>query len=78
MTIRPGFEKDFLTLVETGSLQGQLPNDHPYVTVADELKAMALATYPYVPSANEESPKNRVDRWYDFTPTGALDVVAGT
>lgn len=78
LTIRPGFEKAFLSYVETLSLDELLPADHPYMTVAEELKAMAQTNYPYTPGAQEENPNNLIDTWSEFTPTGALDIVEGT
>lgn len=53
LTIRPGFEPDFLSLME-GCLEGLLPPDHQYMTVADELKAVATTNYPYTQDANTE------------------------
>jgi hypothetical protein len=76
LTIRPGFEKAFLTFMENGSLD-ELDLGAEYISVADELKALATTNYAYTPSANEENPNNLVDTWYEFTPTGALDVNAG-
>lgn len=78
LTIRPGFEEAFLSYVETLDHEKLLPNSHPYITVAQEMKAMAQTNYPYTPGANEQPGENLVDSWYEFTPTGALDVVAGT
>lgn len=51
LTIRPGFEKDFLNFMEFQTLG----DDHPYMTVADELKAMAQTKYPYTQDANVEA-----------------------
>lgn len=76
LTIRPGFEKAFLSFMETGRLDG-LAQDAPYVTVANELRALAQTNYPHTPSANEDNPANHVDTWFEFTPTGSLDVVRG-
>jgi LysM repeat protein len=127
LTLRPGYEKAFLSFMETGKLGELLSEGHssyPYMTVADELKHMAGTSYPYTPSAADEYPvtyvvkpgdtleeiaatfgvtveaiveanniedpdhievgqvlvipNNLVDTWYEFTPTGALDVVEGT
>ncbi len=77
MTIRPGFEKDFLAFVETGKLKTPLASTHPYMTIADELQAMAQTSYPFTPNANDENPNNLVATWNEFTPTGALDVMRG-
>jgi hypothetical protein len=74
LTIRPDFEKAFLAYQENGFLGGKLPQDHPYVTVADELRAMASTNYPYTPAANPPNPKNIVDTWSEYTPTSGLAV----
>ena len=79
LTIREGFESAFLAFVETNDIDAKLPDNHPYITVAEELKAMAQTNYPYTPSLDDtDDPANLVDSWHEFTPTGALDVVAGT
>lgn len=53
LTIRPGFEPDFLSLME-GHIGELLPPNHQYMTVADELKAVATTNYPYTQDANVE------------------------
>jgi hypothetical protein len=53
LPVRPGFEKDFVSFVETGSTTG-LPNGHPYLTVAEEMQAFARTNYPGIRSANPE------------------------
>lgn len=78
LTIRPGFEESFLAFMETADSESTLPPDHPYMTIAQEIKAMAQTRYPYTPGANEENPENLVDQWREFTPTGALDLMRGT
>lgn len=76
LTIRPGFEKAFLKFIETGDTK--VPDeDVPYMTIAEEIKAKAETSYPYTPRAQEENPDNLVDTWYEYTPTGALDVSEG-
>lgn len=77
LTIRPGYEKSFLSFMETLDVDTLLPDNHPYVTVAEEMRNMANESYPFVPLANEPPKENLVDEWYEFTPTGALDVRAG-
>jgi len=52
LTIRPGFEKDFVRFLETGKLDGVLAGDHPYMTIAEELEAFAKTNYPGIRSAN--------------------------
>jgi hypothetical protein len=54
LTIRPGFERDFLSLVETGEFDS-LATDHPYFTIADEIRAFAETNYPAIPSANTDT-----------------------
>ena len=51
LTIRPGFEKDFVSFLETGTLDG-LPSTHPYMTIAEEMQAYANTNYPGIRSAN--------------------------
>ena len=43
LTIRPGFEKDFVSLLETGALDGLDPH-HPYLTIAQEMQNFAQTT----------------------------------
>lgn len=51
LTIRPGFERDFVSFLETGTLDG-LPETHPYMTIATEMQAYANTNYPGIRSAN--------------------------
>jgi type II secretory pathway pseudopilin PulG len=53
LTIRPGFEPSFTALVDSGSFN-QLPGDHPYVTIAQEIQNFANTNYPGFPPANPE------------------------
>jgi hypothetical protein len=48
LTIRPGFEKAFVSLLDTGKLD----SDHPYLTIAEEMEAYAKTNYPGVRPAN--------------------------
>lgn len=50
-TIRPGFEQAFLSLVETGTIDGLTAN-HPYFKISDEIKFHAQTNYPGIPPAN--------------------------
>jgi hypothetical protein len=77
LTVRPGYEKAFLSFMESGTLDS-FDADAPYLTVAEERKKLAETNYPYTPSANEEDPRNKVDSWFEYTPTGALDVSQGS
>ncbi len=49
LTIRPGFEPSFTALVDSGSFN-QLPGDHPYVTIAQEIQNFANTNYPGFPA----------------------------
>jgi type II secretion system protein G len=49
--IRPGFETQFLELMETMSFAA-LPGGHPYVSIAEEMRNYAATNYPGIPSAN--------------------------
>ena len=51
LTIRPGFERDFASFLETGALGG-LSSGHPYMTIAEEMQAFANTNYPGIRSAN--------------------------
>jgi hypothetical protein len=53
LTIRPGFEPSFTSLVESGAFTA-LPGPHPYVTIAQEIQDFAKTNYPGFPPANPE------------------------
>lgn len=53
LTIRPGFEPSFTSLMETGAFNA-LPGPHPYVTIAQEIQDFANTNYPGFPPANPE------------------------
>ncbi len=53
LTIRPGFEPSFTSLVESGAFNS-LPGPHPYVTIAQEIQDFANTNYPGIPPANPE------------------------
>ncbi len=89
LTVRPGFEESFTRLFETGSLDGELGN-HPYLTIAQEIRAYAAAHYPGIPgtngNGNEPSPEaveaaergERIASWREYTPVSALDITINT
>ncbi len=88
LTIRPGFEKSFSELVETGAF-GKLPGEHPYISIAEEIQNYAKTNYPGIPAANPADPDhekvvNEAERgklvatWWEYTPTGALDLSINT
>lgn len=51
LTVRPGFERDFVSFVETGTFDG-LAATHPYLTIAEEMQAYARTNYPGIRPAN--------------------------
>lgn len=51
LTIRPGFEKDFVSFLETGTFDG-LDATHPYMTIAQEMQSFAETNYPGIRAAN--------------------------
>jgi hypothetical protein len=88
LTVRPGFEESFTRLVETGSFSA-LSADHPYITVAQEIRNFAQTNYPGIPPANpngaiDEDEINgaekgiRIGSWYEYTPTSGLDISINT
>jgi hypothetical protein len=84
LTIRPGFEEDFVRFVETGEFGGELDPQHPYLTIAQEIRNFATTNYPGIPPANPESDNtDEVDtdeqgvlvaRWFEFTPSSGVDL----
>jgi hypothetical protein len=81
LTIRPGFERDFVSLLETGTFNG-LAATHPYMTVIEEMEAYANTNYAGIPPANPEGADAAeegllIGTWYEYTPTSALDIAFG-
>lgn len=82
LTIRPGYEESFAALMEKGAFSDELPAGHPYLTIAQELRAYALRMYPGIPAANPgggpiADDKLRgvlVNEWYQYTPTSGVDI----
>jgi hypothetical protein len=58
--VRTGFEKSFAQLVEHFTLptspgdSGTLPDDHPYVTIGEEMRNYAMTNYEHIPPANPD------------------------
>ena len=53
LTVRPGFEEAFVRFMETGGkIDGEIDEDHPYLTLAQEIKANSKTTYKYTPNPN--------------------------
>jgi hypothetical protein len=85
LTIRPGFEESFTRLFETGTLDDELESDHPYVTIAQEIRAYAATHYPGIPDSNatpeEVEAAERgvhIGRWFEYTPVSATDITVNT
>jgi hypothetical protein len=51
LTIRPGFEKHFVSFLETGKFD-DLSADDPYWKITDEMEAYAKTNYPGIRAAN--------------------------
>jgi hypothetical protein len=78
LTIRPGFERDFVTLLENGADE-PLPDTHPYLRITEEMENYAETNYPGIPPANPEDAEGRergqlIGVWHEYTPTSALDI----
>jgi type II secretion system protein G len=54
LTIRPGFEKPFATLLDTGDATGPPDPNSPYVTLAEETRNYAMTNYENIPPANPD------------------------
>lgn len=85
LTVRPGFEESFTQLFETGSIGTELAADHPYLTIAQELRAYAATNYPGIPPTNDDPELLdgrergvRIGQWNEHTPVSALDISVNT
>jgi hypothetical protein len=54
LTIRSGYEEAFASFVERGELGHILPQDHPYLTIGQEIRAYDQTNYPGIPPANPD------------------------
>ncbi|HDN83030.1 MAG TPA: hypothetical protein ENG50_01555 [Candidatus Altiarchaeales archaeon] len=52
LTVRPGFEEAFVRFMETGEVDGEIEEDHPYLSLAEEIEASAKTVYKYTPNPN--------------------------
>jgi hypothetical protein len=87
LTIRPGWERAFLAFLSTGSLSTTLPDDHPYMTIVQEIETYAKTNYPGIVPANpdEVDPEKAtqtaegvlVASWFEYTPTSGIDIKIG-
>lgn len=88
LAIRPGFEEEVASLLDQGQL-GSLPNGHRFKKVAEDVKAAnkkyAEQTQPDNDSDNDDDDEDEggenpkipgvlIGKWFDYTPTGALDI----
>lgn len=85
LTIRPGFEETFTRLFETGTLDGELELDHPYMTIAEEIRAFAATNYPGIPPDTADPDEIeaaergvKIGQWFEYTPVSALDISVNT
>jgi hypothetical protein len=83
LTIKPGFETAFATLMEQGAFGADLPSDHPYISIAQEVQDYAKTNYPGIPPANADGPPPidnpgeagiLIAEWFEYTPTSAIDI----
>ena len=72
LTIRPGFETDFVTFMESGEMKPMPNKTRGYSTIVEEMQNFAKTNYPGVPSANLDqnarpliSP-NQQKTWHDM------------
>jgi hypothetical protein len=78
LTIRPGYEKDFVSFLETGKFDA-LPDDHPYMKITTEMQEYAKTHYPGIVDANPAGADaaeagELIGSWFEYTPTSALDI----
>lgn len=52
LPVRKGYEQAWLSFVELGDFGQQLPPDHPYMTIAQEIQAYDNTNYPGIAPAN--------------------------
>jgi hypothetical protein len=82
LAIRPGFEEEVASLLDQGEL-GALPDGHRFKKVAADVRA-ANAEYARQAAENDDEdeqdhdnpriPGTLIGTWFDYTPTGALDI----
>ena len=80
LAIRPRFEEEVASLLDQGQL-GALPNGHRFKKVAEDVQAAnaeyAKQTVPVSPGDEQDNPRIPgllIGSWFDYTPTGALDI----
>jgi hypothetical protein len=55
LTVRKGWEDAWITFVESGGFDKALLQNHPYLSIADEIKNYDDTNYPGIPPANPAS-----------------------
>ena len=90
LTVRPGFEDQLIALTEVGVLHsaaGVLPQNHPYLRIAEDIRNTTARLYQEVPSntngsgldAQEKADRGRlIGRWREYTPVSGLDLAVNT
>lgn len=76
ITIRPEWEDAWLKLVEGTADLSSLPS----AGIVETLRARAMTLYNYTPNPNREELTRvgtHLDTWWEYTPTGALDISQG-
>jgi hypothetical protein len=88
LTVRPGYEESFTRLFEAGGIDEDIGN-HPYMTIAQEIRAYADTHYPGIPGAEGPADPDaqmveaaergeRIAQWHEYTPVSALDITVNT
>lgn len=80
LAIKPGFEEEVVSLLDRGQL-GQLPEGHRFHKLVEDVQ-QANALYEQTAQAPQEEdegdnprvPGLLIGSWFDYTPTGALDI----
>jgi type II secretion system (T2SS) protein G len=55
MTVRQGWEDAFIAFVDLGDFGKAVPQDHPYITIGQEIQAYGLTNYPGASPANPQA-----------------------
>jgi hypothetical protein len=87
LTVRKGFEEAWMSFVENGHFSALLPPDHPYMSVAQQIKAFDETNYPGIPPANPDHPGDVNDEgekgqliaeWFEYTPSSGTDIAVAS
>jgi hypothetical protein len=87
LPIRPGWEKAFLSVLQTGKVDGLDGTDSVYLTIAEEIENYAKTNYPGIIPANpadidpekatQQGEGILIGSWYEYSPTSAVDIKIG-